>query len=186
MDGSLGLNIFILCFLLLWLFEGCDWDIVMIDLEWAMGLDLWGIFLGGGGDGLKDYLLALLESVVFVWEHVLVEVFVYYGEIFELLGFQVALVDVAALVELGHVLDHCYQVILVLLYWLIFIKMQNILLIPILKFILILIHFIDETFENSVLLLCIRWRGFEGYRFSTRWRRDVHIFLRIEYYCCSR
>ena len=184
MDGSLGLNILILCFLLLWLLEGCDWDIIMIDLKWAMGLDLWRVFLGGGGDGLKDYLLALLESVVLVGEHVLVEVFVYYGEVFQLLGFQVALVYVTALVELGHVLDHCYQVILVLLYWLIFIKMQNILLIPILQFILILIHFIDETFENSVLLLS-RWWSFEGYRFGTRWRRDIHIFLRIEYYCCS-
>lgn len=65
---------------------------------------------------MEDYLLALLESVVFVGEHILVEVFVYYGEVLELLGFEVALVDVAALVELGHVLDHCYQVILVLLY----------------------------------------------------------------------
>ncbi len=88
----------------------------MLDLEGAMGLDLRGVFLGGGGDSLKDYLLALLESVVFVGEHVLVEVFVYYGEVLKLLGFQVALVDVAALVELSHVLDHCYQVILVLLY----------------------------------------------------------------------
>lgn len=49
----------------------------MLDLEGAMGLDLRGVFLGGGGDGLEDYLLALLESVVLVGEHVLVEVFVY-------------------------------------------------------------------------------------------------------------
>ncbi len=65
---------------------------------------------------MKDYLLALLESVVLVGEHVLVEVFVYYGEVLELLGFEVALIDVAALVELGHVFDHCYQIILILLY----------------------------------------------------------------------
>lgn len=65
---------------------------------------------------MKDYLLALLESVVLVGEHVLVEIFVYYGEVFELLGFEVALIDVAALVELGHVFDHCYQIILILLY----------------------------------------------------------------------
>ena len=45
------------------------------------------MFLGGCGDGLIDYLLALLESGVFVGEHVLVEIFVYYGEVFQLLGF---------------------------------------------------------------------------------------------------
>ena len=61
-------------------------------------------------------MLAFFESVVFVVEHVLVEVFVDDGEVLEFLGFQVALLDVAALVEFGHVLDHCYQVILVLFY----------------------------------------------------------------------
>lgn len=48
-------------------------------------------------------------------EHVLVEVFVDDGEVLEFLGFQVALLYVTALIEFCHVLDHCYQVILVFL-----------------------------------------------------------------------
>lgn len=69
-------------------------------------------------------MLSLLKSIVFVAKHVLVEVFVDDGEILELLGFQVALFYVTAMIEFCHVLDHCYKVILVLFYRLIFIKMQ--------------------------------------------------------------
>ncbi len=65
---------------------------------------------------MKNYLLALLESVVLVVQHVLVEVFVDHGQVLKLLGFQVALVYVAPLVEFRHVLDHCYQVVLVFFY----------------------------------------------------------------------
>ncbi len=65
---------------------------------------------------MVDYLSSLLEAVVFVVEHVLVEVFVDDGEVLELLCFQVTLLYVAALIEFSHVLDHCDQIILVLLH----------------------------------------------------------------------
>lgn len=63
--------------------------------------------------------------------------------------------------------------------------MQDILLIPILKLILILIHLINEPLEHFMLLLSIRGRRLERYRFGSRRRRSIHILLRIEYDCCS-
>lgn len=158
MDGAFVFFNFIINFFWLELFEWSYWDIFMIDLKWIIGLNLWCIFLWSCCDGLIDYLSSLLEAVVFVVEHILVEIFVDDGEVLELLCFQVALFYVAAVIEFSHVLDHCDQIILVLLHWLIFIEMREVFLVPVLKFILILIHFEDQAFEDLMLLLRGYWR----------------------------